>query len=272
MRTRRFARCWTAGSSSETSVRDDAVRRRRGGRLRGVLGAARRGLPPVGDRMLGHPTRGDHCNLQVGRSPSSRQAHRDPTKHGSGIPLRPFGAAELDPYHDRRAGASVVHGNEGLAVKLCRPHALLDDPQRAGLKHLNRLSQVLARREWDAEYHDGLMADHGGRIVEGCTSNLFLVAGGDIADSQSERVRCSQHRTAKAPRQLECTGHPSGGDHGADPRNRSRGRGLLDELRLQDGTGWCSRRYVVPNGSDSLASAEISLSERVLLRSRGGRP
>lgn len=72
----------------------------------------------------------------------------------------------------------LSHGDEGVAVKLCRTRASLDDPQLAGLKHLNRLSQVLARREWDAEYHDGLMADHAGRIIEGCSSNLFLVTGG----------------------------------------------------------------------------------------------
>ncbi|HXW28170.1 MAG TPA: aminotransferase class IV, partial [Xanthobacteraceae bacterium] len=42
----------------------------------------------------------------------------------------------------------------------------------------NRLPQVLARQEWETEYHDGLMADHAGRIIEGCTSNLFLVVGG----------------------------------------------------------------------------------------------
>ncbi|MBL9043167.1 MAG: aminodeoxychorismate lyase [Myxococcales bacterium] len=74
----------------------------------------------------------------------------------------------------------LAHGNEGVAVKLCRTRVSLDDPQLAGLKHLNRLPQVLARREWDTEYHDGLLADHGGRIVEGCTSNLFLVAQGTL--------------------------------------------------------------------------------------------
>ena len=70
--------------------------------------------------------------------------------------------------------------NEGVAVKLCRTRTSLDDPQLAGLKHLNRLCQVLARQEWETEYHDGLMADHNGRIIEGCTSNLFIVVRGTL--------------------------------------------------------------------------------------------
>jgi len=74
----------------------------------------------------------------------------------------------------------LSRGNEGVAVKLCRTRTSLDDPRLAGLKHLNRLSQVLARQEWDTEYHDGLMADYGGRIIEGCTSNLFLVVSGTL--------------------------------------------------------------------------------------------
>ncbi|WP_158616735.1 aminodeoxychorismate lyase [Corallococcus sp. CA054B] len=74
----------------------------------------------------------------------------------------------------------LAHGSGGVAVKLCRTRVSLEDPQLAGVKHLNRLAQVLARREWEDEYHDGLMTDPGGRLIEGCTTNLFLVAGGTV--------------------------------------------------------------------------------------------
>jgi 4-amino-4-deoxychorismate lyase len=74
----------------------------------------------------------------------------------------------------------LSNGNEGVAVKLCRTLTSVDDPRLAGLKHLNRLPQVLARQEWDTEYHDGLMADHSGRIIEGCASNLFIVVDGTL--------------------------------------------------------------------------------------------
>jgi 4-amino-4-deoxychorismate lyase len=77
-------------------------------------------------------------------------------------------------------GHPLPNGNEGAAVKLCRTRTSVDDRRLAGLKHLNRLPQVMARQEWDTEYHDGLMADHSGRIIEACTSNLFLVVDGTL--------------------------------------------------------------------------------------------
>src|SRR5690554_4168208 len=48
-------------------------------------------------------------------------------------------------------------------------------PLLAGIKHLNRLEQVLARSEWqDTTYAEGLVRDLQGRPVEGTMSNLFL--------------------------------------------------------------------------------------------------
>ena len=56
---------------------------------------------------------------------------------------------------------------------------LAEQPLLAGLKHLNRLEQVLARGEWqDAEHAEGLMLDVAGRVVEGVYSNLFLLKDG----------------------------------------------------------------------------------------------
>ena len=51
----------------------------------------------------------------------------------------------------------------------------------AGMKHLNRLEQVMARMEWDdPQIAEGLMSDQKGRIVEGISTNLFLVSGGRL--------------------------------------------------------------------------------------------
>ncbi|MBK8800360.1 MAG: aminotransferase class IV [Anaerolineales bacterium] len=51
----------------------------------------------------------------------------------------------------------------------------------AGIKHLNRLEQVLARMEWtDEDIVEGLMSDPRGRIVEGISTNIFLVSGGRL--------------------------------------------------------------------------------------------
>jgi 4-amino-4-deoxychorismate lyase len=54
-------------------------------------------------------------------------------------------------------------------------------PALAGLKHLNRLEQVLARREWNAgEIAEALMFSSSGRLISGVMSNVFLVAGGGL--------------------------------------------------------------------------------------------
>ncbi|RRJ84706.1 aminodeoxychorismate lyase [Aestuariirhabdus litorea] len=54
-------------------------------------------------------------------------------------------------------------------------------PALAGMKHLNRLEQVLARAEWSSpEYAEGLMLDLNGFPVEGTMSNLFLASGGRL--------------------------------------------------------------------------------------------
>ncbi len=53
------------------------------------------------------------------------------------------------------------------------------NPGLAGVKHLNRLEQVLARAEWDdPSIVEGLMRDADGHVVEGTMSNLFAVLDG----------------------------------------------------------------------------------------------
>ncbi len=64
---------------------------------------------------------------------------------------------------------------KGVAVRFCQ-HILSDNLQLAGIKHLNRLDQVLARNEWtDSAISEGLMSNAHGNIVEGTMSNLFMV-------------------------------------------------------------------------------------------------
>jgi len=63
----------------------------------------------------------------------------------------------------------------GIALRLCQ-QPLARNPSLAGIKHLNRLEQVLARREWDdPEVPEGLMLDSTGLVIEGTLSNLFFV-------------------------------------------------------------------------------------------------
>ncbi len=68
----------------------------------------------------------------------------------------------------------AAYAEQGVDVRLCRTR-LAAQPALAGLKHLNRLEQVLARAEWGDEFAEGLMQDESGNIVEGTMTNVFLV-------------------------------------------------------------------------------------------------
>ena len=70
-----------------------------------------------------------------------------------------------------------AHAREGIELRLCRTR-LGRNPALAGLKHCNRLEQVLARREWGEEAAEGLMLDAEGEVIAGTMSNVFLAAGG----------------------------------------------------------------------------------------------
>ena len=69
---------------------------------------------------------------------------------------------------------------EGVNVRLCETRLAIQ-PRLAGIKHMNRLEQILARMEWtDANIAEGLMLDSSAAVIEGTMSNLFLVAGGRL--------------------------------------------------------------------------------------------
>ncbi|MFW5970318.1 MAG: aminodeoxychorismate lyase, partial [Halofilum sp. (in: g-proteobacteria)] len=62
-------------------------------------------------------------------------------------------------------------------LRWCRTRLALQ-PALAGLKHLNRLEQVLARGEWsDSTIDEGIMLATDGRVVECVASNLFILIG-----------------------------------------------------------------------------------------------
>lgn len=63
-------------------------------------------------------------------------------------------------------------------MRLCETR-LGSNPSLAGIKHLNRLEQVLARQEWlNPEIHEGLMLDGENRVIEATQSNVFLLKDG----------------------------------------------------------------------------------------------
>lgn len=69
---------------------------------------------------------------------------------------------------------SPVTETDGIDVALCTTRLGIN-PALAGLKHLNRLEQVLARQELQgSSCAEGLMLDTQGCVIEGISSNLFL--------------------------------------------------------------------------------------------------
>jgi 4-amino-4-deoxychorismate lyase len=63
---------------------------------------------------------------------------------------------------------------DGVKVRVC-DLTLSSNPALAGLKHLNRLENILARAEWKNEFAEGLLLDQTGHLIEATMSNIFLV-------------------------------------------------------------------------------------------------
>jgi 4-amino-4-deoxychorismate lyase len=64
--------------------------------------------------------------------------------------------------------------NDGAALKKCN-YRLPHSDKLAGLKHLNRLDQIIARAEWSDEFYDGLMLDQDDNIIECTSNNVFIL-------------------------------------------------------------------------------------------------
>lgn len=100
----------------------------------------------------------------------------------------------------------VAHAEQGVRLFPCTTR-LSEQPLLAGLKHLNRLEQVLARAEWsDAEHAEGLMLDTSGRVIEGVFSNLFLVRDGVLITADLSRCGVAGVMRAELLYQAESQG------------------------------------------------------------------
>ena len=78
-------------------------------------------------------------------------------------------------------------GGQGVTLRLCRLR-LAHQPRLAGVKHLNRLENVLARAEWDdPAVSEGLLLDTEDRVIEGVMSNVFLRRGTTLVTPELSR-------------------------------------------------------------------------------------
>ncbi len=77
-----------------------------------------------------------------------------------------------------------IYTHNGIAARVCSTRLGLN-PALAGIKHLNRLEQILARAEWnDANIQEGLMLDADGNVIEGTMTNLFYVINRQLHTSE----------------------------------------------------------------------------------------
>ncbi len=86
---------------------------------------------------------------------------------------RPTRVLWIEPW----SGYPSHYAREGIAVRYCTVR-LSRQPRLAGLKHLNRLEQVLGRAELPPDCPEGLMCDDRDQVIEGTMSNLFAVCDG----------------------------------------------------------------------------------------------
>jgi len=92
----------------------------------------------------------------------------------SPTPTRVLAISQWPDYPDSRY-------RDGISMRTCRLR-LGENPALAGIKHLCRLEQVLAQLELRGQpVQQGLMLDASGSVAQGTSSNVFIVAGGELA-------------------------------------------------------------------------------------------
>jgi len=86
--------------------------------------------------------------------------------------LKPTRIVALHPFPDY----PEQYYTQGISACFCTTRLALN-PLLAGLKHNNRLEQVLARAEWQDKFQEGLMLNVNEHVIEGTMSNLFVIKG-----------------------------------------------------------------------------------------------
>ncbi len=173
-------------------------------------GAARLGLPDPDPEQLQ-----SECEQLITEAGEQRRAVvKILYTHGSGgrgyglpDPAGPQRILMLKawPYTEAQQRAAIENG---VHLHLCQTR-LGWQPQLAGIKHLNRLEQVLARREWnDHEIAEGAMMDHEHHLIEGVMSNLFFAREGVVITPDLSRCGVAGVVRQVLIEQLQQRDHP----------------------------------------------------------------
>jgi 4-amino-4-deoxychorismate lyase len=149
-----------------------------------IDGCHRLAIPPP-ERSVIEAEVAAHCP-QAGRATIKLIVTRGPGNRGYAPPEspRPTRVLAVSSWPDY----PLEHYEAGIRVRVCRLR-LGENPALAGLKHLNRLEQVLAQLELrGSDAQQGLLLDSADRVVGGSSSNVFAVRSGRLLTPALERA------------------------------------------------------------------------------------
>ncbi|MBB6186813.1 aminodeoxychorismate lyase [Rhodanobacter sp. MP7CTX1] len=106
-------------------------------------------------------------------------------ERGYALPLLPQPTRIVAAFAPPQLSEEVY--SNGVRVRLCDIR-LAEQPLLAGMKHLNRLEQVLARAEWnDPAIAEGLLCDSHDRVISATMANLFALVDGVLLTPAVDR-------------------------------------------------------------------------------------
>lgn len=110
---------------------------------------------------------------------------RGPGERGYALPAAPQPTRVVAAFAPPQVATEVC--GQGVRMRVCDIR-LAEQPQLAGMKHLNRLEQVLARAEWsDPAVAEGVLCDSHDRVISATMANLFAVVDGELLTPALDR-------------------------------------------------------------------------------------
>jgi len=150
-----------------------------------------------------------------------------------GYDFRPEQGVQLHAYV--RPAPAFVQPERGVVVGI-NPVSLSQQPLLAGIKHLNRLEQVLARRHFKPEWQESLMLTAAGDVIEGCMSNLYILEGDRLVTPLLEEAGVNGVARRWLLSQIESPIHSAtAGDESNAVKKITQGVVDLPRLRAADG-------------------------------------
>jgi len=73
----------------------------------------------------------------------------------------------------------VSNWEEGIEMGLAEIR-LANQPALAGIKHGNRLEQVIARSQWQENWQEAILLDQNDQVIEATQSNVFILNGDEL--------------------------------------------------------------------------------------------